>query len=89
MGNVVKLTDVPQVVRTSTYDADIQQALKMRKDEALKIDVPKGKKATNIGLALGQRIKTLGHADKLHVSRVRDEVYVLHGPMRLRKKLKK
>ena len=89
MGEVVKLTDVPQVVRTSTYDNDIQQALKMRKDEALKINVAKGKKATNIGLALGQRIKTLGHGDKLHVSRVKDQVYILHGPMRTRKKIKK
>lgn len=85
MGEIVKLSQVPQAVRSSSYDADIKQALQMGKDEALKIEVPPGRKATNVGMAVGQRIKTLGHGKELHVSKVKEEVYVLHGAMRTRK----
>lgn len=85
MGEIVKLSEVPQAVRSSSYDNDITQALKMTKDEAVRVTVPQGRKAMNIGMAVSQRIKTLGHADKLHVSKVQDKVYILHGSMRTRK----
>jgi len=82
MGKIVNVNDVPQIMRSSTYDTDIEQALKMGKDQALKVEIPSGRKAMNVGMALAQRIRTLKHDEELHVSRVKNEVYILHGAMR-------
>jgi hypothetical protein len=79
MGEIVKLSELPAGTRTSSYDADIEQGLRMREDEALKVEVPQGREAANIAVALSGRIKSLGHENKLHVSRKGDAVFILHG----------
>jgi hypothetical protein len=82
MGMIVKLSRRPQLIRATSYDPDIEKAIRMGKDEAYRVDVPEGKDVKNIALAISQSIKRKGWNDELHVSRTGDEVYILHGPMR-------
>jgi hypothetical protein len=72
--------------RASTYDADIEMALKMEDNKAVQVDVPQGREAGNVGMALRARLVKLGHINKLHVSRAGDNVYILKGPSRTIKK---
>jgi len=83
MGTIVKLKDVPEsALGASRYDGDIDQALKMGEDEALKIAVPADKDHKYIHMALAHRIKTRECQNKLHVRSVKGELYILHGAMK-------
>jgi hypothetical protein len=82
MGEIVKLSDLPQAVRTGSYDNEIKQALEMGQDEALKVEVPSKAEPTSVQVAIGQRIRKLGHDGEIKATKIEGQVYIVHGAMR-------
>jgi ribosomal protein S4E len=81
MGKIVSISDLPPpAVRAGRYDDDIKQALNMGKEQALEVTIEQGRKAANIGLAVRERVKRLGHEDRIHVEQRAGRVFIMHGP---------
>lgn len=93
MGKVISVSDLMPVTRSSDYDKDIEEALKMPTNSAYMIELGE-RKLDSVNVALRERIKKSGYSQRIHVEVRKGNdglkgVYILHGPSSNRPKVKK